>query len=151
MQFPELWTDNCADLLRAFNNQGVQYLLIGSMAKFHYCRQPRVNDMDLMINPTPKNVRKVLSALRTVDNAVDLAKLTDEIERELVEGGKYMRLFYEGNAEIFAPSAKRFNFRKAFSRSREGFVLGIPVRVASMCDLKALDSLREQSDKLEGG
>ena len=33
MQFPELWTDNCADLLRAFNNQGVQYLLIGSMAK----------------------------------------------------------------------------------------------------------------------
>ena len=44
MQFPELWTDNCADLLRAFNNQGVQYLLIGSMAKSHYCRQPRVND-----------------------------------------------------------------------------------------------------------
>jgi hypothetical protein len=62
-----------------------------------------------------------------------------------------MRLFHEGNAEILAPSAKRFNFRKAFSRSREGFVPGIPVRVASMCDLKALDSLREQSDKLEGG
>ena len=48
MQFPELWTDNCADLLRAFNNQGVQYLLIGSMAKSHYCRQPRVNDIDLI-------------------------------------------------------------------------------------------------------
>ena len=73
------------------------------------------------------------------------------IQRLLSNGGKYMCLFHEGNAEIFAPSAKRFNFRKAFSRSREGFVLGIPVRVASMCDLKALDSLREQSDKLEGG
>ena len=73
-----------------------------------------------------------------VENAADLAKLTDEKERELVEGGKYMRLFHEGNAEIFAPSAKRFNFRKAFSRSREGFVLGIPVRVASMCDLNLI-------------
>ena len=60
MQFPELWTDNCADLLRAFNNQGVQYLLIGSMAKSHYCRQLRVNDIDLMINPTPENAGKVL-------------------------------------------------------------------------------------------
>ena len=86
MQFPELWTDNCADLLRAFNNQGVQYLLIGSMAKSHYCRQPRVNDIDLMINPTPENAGKVLSALRAVENAADLAKLTDEKERELVEG-----------------------------------------------------------------
>ena len=45
-------------------------------------------------------------------------------------------------AEHLVQSAKRFNFRKAFSRSREGFFLGIPVRVASMSDLKALDSLR---------
>ena len=141
MQFPQLWTDNCADLLKAFNNQGVQYLLIGSMAKSHYCRQPRVNDMDLMINPTPKNVRQVVSALRTVDNAVDLTKLSAEIERALVEGGQQMPLFHAGNVEIFAPSAKRFNFRKAFSRSREGLVLGIPVQIASICDLKTLDSL----------
>ena len=151
MKFPQLWTDNCADLLRAFNKEGVEYLLIGSMAKSYYCSQPRVNDMDLMISSTPENARKVWSALRAVENAVDLSKLTDEKQRELVEAGKYMRLFHEGNAEIFAPSAKRFNFRKAFTRSREEFVLGIPVRVASMRDLKALCSQREQSDKLEGG
>ena len=36
MKFPEPWTGNCADLLRAFNKEGVEYLLIGSMAEFHY-------------------------------------------------------------------------------------------------------------------
>ena len=33
MKLPEPWTENCADLLRVFNKEGVEYLLIGSMAK----------------------------------------------------------------------------------------------------------------------
>ena len=33
MQFPDRWVDNCASLLRAFNEKGVEHLLIGSMAK----------------------------------------------------------------------------------------------------------------------
>ena len=35
--FPHFWTDKCADLLRAFNDNGVEYLLIGSMAKAFHC------------------------------------------------------------------------------------------------------------------
>ena len=35
MKFPEPWTEHCAELLRAFTKEGVEYLLIGSMAESH--------------------------------------------------------------------------------------------------------------------
>ena len=39
MKFPQLWTDNCADLLRAFNKEGVEYLWpAGSLRTSDYWR-----------------------------------------------------------------------------------------------------------------
>ena len=55
MKFPEPWTENCSDLLRVFNKEGVEYLLIGSMAESHYRSLANVGDMDVLINPTPEN------------------------------------------------------------------------------------------------
>ena len=64
MQFPDRWVDNCASLLRAFNEKGVEYFLIGSMAKSYYRSQLQVNDMNLMISCTQENQRRVLSILQ---------------------------------------------------------------------------------------
>ena len=66
MTLPEPWTENCAELLRAFNKEGVEYLLIGSMAKSHYHSLPSVGDMDVLINPTPENATKTKPALDSV-------------------------------------------------------------------------------------
>ena len=38
MQFPNLWNSRFTSLLTAFTDNGVEYLLIGSMAKSHYYR-----------------------------------------------------------------------------------------------------------------
>ena len=62
MKLPESWTENCADLLRAFNKEGVEYLLFGSMAESHYRSLASVGDMDVLINPTPENATKVKPA-----------------------------------------------------------------------------------------
>ena len=53
MKFPEPWTEHCAELLRAFTKEGVEYLLIGSMAESHYRSLASVGDMDVLLNPTP--------------------------------------------------------------------------------------------------
>ena len=64
MKLPEPWTENCADLLRVFNKEGVEYLLIGSMAKSHYRSLASVGDMDALINPTPEKRNKAKARLR---------------------------------------------------------------------------------------
>ena len=52
MKLPERGTENCVHLLRAFNKEGVEYLLFGSMARSHYRSLASVGDMDVLINPT---------------------------------------------------------------------------------------------------
>ena len=150
MKFPDLWTENCADLLRAFNKEAVEYLLIGSMAESFHCPDLTcVTDMDLMVDSTPENARKVLSALCAVPGAVDPAKLSLDIERKLAEGGVYIPLFpRQGDVDVLTPP-KGFVFRDAAGRSAEQLIrnFDIPVRVAAMCDLKTLDSLRQQSER----
>ena len=157
MKFPRRWTNHCADLLRAFNNEGVQYLLIGSMAKSFHCSElDAVDDMDLMVNSTQENVRKVLSVLRSVPHAVDPAELTLDLERKLVEEGKYMRLFTNqhdphGDVHILTPPKEDFSFLEAAERSTEELIRGLDIRVqvASLRDLEMLDSLRKRAQRPE--
>ena len=150
--FPRLWTPACADLLKAFNEGGVEYLLIGSMAKaFHCPTLASVNDMDLMIDSTPENARKVLTALQAVPDAGDLEKLALNIQQLTKEGVRLAVLAGQGDVDVLTPPPKEtgFTFREAAGRSTEELIprFCIPVQVASICDLETLDSLREESDK----
>ena len=138
MEIPHLWVDNCALLLRALNEKDVEYLLIGSMAKSDYRTQPHVNDMDPMINCTPENKRKVLSVLVDLDY-----QFTDDPEKLTKRGKRF--LLFDGSVDVLTPPEQSFSLDEAVFRSTQVVVFGIPVPVASMCDLEALDSLREPS------
>ena len=141
MRFPEPWTKNCADLLRAFNKEGVEYLLIGSMAESHYRSLASVGDMDVLINPTPENATKVKPSLDTVVCRIYgyTARCTAE---DLVEPGKHLYLGrdYKNYLNVDLFTAQRgFDFREAFSRSiAVEVVAGIPARIASEGDLERL-------------
>ena len=64
MKLPESQTEDCGELLRAFNKEGVEYLLFGSLAKSHYPHSPAsVGDVDVLLNPTLENAKKVKPAL----------------------------------------------------------------------------------------
>lgn len=149
MKYPKYWVTDCADLVEAFNNNGVEYLLVGSMAKSHYHSQSHVNDMDLLINPTPENAHRVDFVLRN-----SLGWVVHHPNR-LSERDKQFYLFsYFGEpapAHVITPT-QDFSFCKAFSRSTEGCIpgLAIRVRIASVRDLEALDALRRQSGQAEG-
>ena len=128
-------------------------MLIGSMAKaFHCPKLACVNDMDLMIDSTPENARKVLTALQAVPDAGDLETLANINIQQLAKEGVQLRaLAGRGDVHVLTPPPKEtgVTFHEAAGRSTEELIPGfcIPVRVTAICDLETLDSLREESDK----
>jgi len=51
------------DLLRAFIDADVRYLVVGAYALAHYGRPRATGDLDVWVDPTPANARHVMCAL----------------------------------------------------------------------------------------
>ena len=141
MKLPERGTENCVHLLRAFNKEGVEYLLFGSMARSHYRSLASVGDMDVLINPTLENATKVKSALDEVVCRI-YGSTPRCIVEDLAEPGKHLCLGrnYKDYINVDLFTAKReFDFSEAFSRSIAVEVVdGITARIAYEWDLKIL-------------
>ena len=148
MKLPESWTEDCAELLRAFNKEGVEYLIFGSMAKSHYDRSvARVRDMDVLLNPTLENAKKVKPALDFVVRRI-CGSLPDITVECIAEPDRQLDLcsFCRSYLNVDFLTARRdFNFYEAFSRSIAVDVVdGIPARIVSKGDQEILDSHRPQ-------
>ena len=144
MQLPKLWDSHFTSLLTAFTNNGVEYLLIGSMAKSHYSRQSEPPaDMDLLINPTLENAKRVAAAFT-------VALWTFEHDPEKLTHRKVripMRFYGDHLVDVLTPPPC-FSFSEARARSIEiEIVDGITAQVAAECDLEMFDSLREQCER----
>ncbi len=53
------WTE----LLAAFNAAGVRYIVVGAFAYARYARPRATGDLDLLVERTPENARRVFGAL----------------------------------------------------------------------------------------
>jgi hypothetical protein len=53
------------DLLSAFNVAGVRFLIVGGYALAYHAHPRFTKDLDLLIEPTPENARRVHEALRS--------------------------------------------------------------------------------------
>lgn len=59
---PQVWDDQ-KDLLRAFNDNGVEYLVVGGHAVSHHAEPRTTKDLDLLIRNSEPNSRAVYRAL----------------------------------------------------------------------------------------
>jgi len=59
-----MWNRDFRDLLKLFNDHGVEYLLVGAYAVIYHAEPRFTKDMDLWVNPAPENARRVWEALR---------------------------------------------------------------------------------------
>ena len=143
MKLPEIWTENCVELLRAFNKEGVEYLIFGSMAKSHYRSVARVSDMDVLLNPTPENATKVKPVLDSVAFRIDGSPARCTAEGLAKPGKQACPVGDKRDLNVdFLTASREFNFCEAFSRSiAVDVVAGIPARIASEGDEKILASL----------
>jgi hypothetical protein len=69
------------EFIAALNAHGVRYLIIGAHAVAFHARPRATKDLDVLLDPTPGNARKILAALRDFFGGADLgytiADLTD--------------------------------------------------------------------------
>lgn len=52
------------DLLKEFNARGVKYLVIGAHALVYYTEPRFTKDLDVWIEPSPENARRIFEALK---------------------------------------------------------------------------------------
>ena len=140
MKLPERGAEHCADLLRAFNKEGVEYLIGGSMARSHYCSVPRVRDMDVVINPTLENATKGEACLRMILCAgLEASWPKISTLEALAKPSTQVRLDKDClNADLFT-ARPEVDFPKAFSRSIAVDVVdGLRARIVSEDDLEII-------------
>lgn len=68
---------NYLDLLRLLNEHEVRYLIIGGYAVVHYSEPRYTKDLDIWIDPSLLNAKRVLSALREFGAPIDNLTIKD--------------------------------------------------------------------------
>ncbi len=58
----ELFTD-FKELLELFNDQKIEYMIVGGYAVLHYGSVRNTGDIDLFVKPSPENASKILKVL----------------------------------------------------------------------------------------
>ena len=66
-----------SDLLRAFSNAGVEYLVVGAHALGVHDRARATKDLDVWIRPTAENARRVWQALATFGAPLSALRVED--------------------------------------------------------------------------
>jgi hypothetical protein len=67
------------EFIAVFNAHGVRYLVIGAHAVAFHARPRATKDLDILVDPTPENARKVLAALREFFGGADLNFTVEDV------------------------------------------------------------------------
>lgn len=129
-------------LLKALNEHSVEYLIVGGLAVSYYCRQRQVGDLDLIVNSTCENARKVRLAL------IGLGARNFDL-RELTKLKIHVPFkFQHYDADIFTPE-RDFDFVPVFSESKKVKIddtFGYIPSVDNLIDLISTDHAKGRHD-----
>jgi predicted nucleotidyltransferase len=73
-----------SELLRIFNEDGVRYLVVGGYAVMRYTEPRYTKDLDLWVDPTRANARRVHQALRRFGAPLASVTVEDFTREEMV-------------------------------------------------------------------
>lgn len=67
------------DFIAALHAHGVRYLIVGAHAVAFHARPRATKDLDVLIEPTPANARRLLAALREFFGGADLGYSVEDV------------------------------------------------------------------------
>jgi len=67
------------EFIAALNDHGVRYLIVGAHAVAFHARPRATKDLDILLDSTPANARKVLAALRDFFGGADLGYTIEDL------------------------------------------------------------------------
>lgn len=113
-------------LVRALNDAGAQYLLVGAYALFAHGYQRATMDIDLLVQASQPNGEKVRQALLVLAD-----QAAREIEPAWFTEGDNIRVADEITVDLlFAPCAQTYEMLKPYEQIID--LDGVPVRTVSL-------------------
>ena len=139
-------------LLAALHDGEVRFVLIGGVAVGAHGYVRATEDVDIVPDPSPENVRRLGNALVDMDATLPLAGGKAFVPRDhnerLARGESITLETDSGALDIVqrAPGVPRF--AELDSAAVEADLLGVPVRVCSLAHLRAMKQARGASQDL---
>lgn len=126
-----------AEIVEDFSRRGVAFLIVGGAAvAVHGCRDPdKVDDLDLMIDPSLDNTHKVFAAL--ISKGISVPFSADALAKPQVQVPVKTWNYW---LDILTPD-RQFRFDTLFQRAIRARLRDATVRVAARSDLVALKEL----------
>lgn len=140
--------EQAIEILRAFEREGVQYVLVGSLAMAAQGIVRATRDVDFFVSPDPENVDRIKGALRGIFDDPSI----DEIEAGDLAGAypviRYGPPVGDFVVDLIAQIGEEFSFEDI--ESEELTIEGVSVRVATARMLYRMkrDTIRPQ-DKVD--
>ena len=103
------------DLLKLFNKHKVRYCIVGAYAVAFYKRPRYTKDLDILVEPTPENAKRIVQALKAF--GFGSLKLKEE---DFIKKGNIIQLGYEPVRVDLLTSIKGGPFKKIWETKRTG-------------------------------
>lgn len=127
--------DSNKEIVWALTATSADFLVIGGLAISWHFPERQADDMDLLVNPTPDNSKRIAAALATLG-------LSGFGENSFARLGLQIPLKQQHYAELLTPSKDGPSFEESAADAVEVKLFNIPVRVASV---KSLVRLKEHA------
>ena len=103
------------ELLELFNRHNVSYCIVGSFALAFYARPRYKKDLDILVEPTTQNARRILDALK--DFGFGSLALSED---DFTEKGKIIQLGYEPVRVDILTSLEGMDFNEIWDNRSHG-------------------------------
>ncbi|MBI3322152.1 MAG: hypothetical protein HYZ94_00525 [Candidatus Omnitrophica bacterium] len=104
-----------AELLRSFNKRGVRYCIVGTFAVAFHAVPRYTKDMDLLVEPTEENGRRICRALK--DFGFGSLRITPA---DFASEGRFIQLGYEPVRVDLITSIAGVSFAQAWKKRKAG-------------------------------
>jgi len=118
------------DLLKAFNDAGVRYLVVGGYAYAEHVEPRYTKDLDVWIERTVENADRVLAALRSFG-----APLRELSKDDLISPGTLYQIGLPPNRIDIITQLEEMDFSECWNRRKTGQIGELAVEYISAHDL----------------
>ena len=118
------------DLFRAFNEDSVEYLVVGAHAFFHYAEPRYTKDLDVWVRPSPENAERVFRALARFG-----APMIDVTPESFTDPDLVYQIGVAPNRIDVMMGIAGVDFNTAWANRVESSYGGVPIHIISKQDL----------------
>jgi hypothetical protein len=133
------------DLFSIFNIESVEYLIVGAHAVIFYAEPRYTKDLDIWVNPTHENARRLWQALGSFGAPLDNLNIGDFTNEDLI-----YQIGVEPNRIDILMGVAGVEFDEAYRKAAQSTYGDVPIKILSKSDLiKSKKSVGRKQDLLD--